>query len=162
MYQYVEGLALEVQSMSNIFASRLRSNRSPIHTAKEFRFNDQLYSEHNALVSALVAFESILPPLDDPWGIEPFESLSLINPHLIIAHTTYHGSRLILHSLRAKEDLSSRLKVLAAAESLVALCSQLRGARGLRRVHAPLILLVSDLPYLRAPATSRYRSLKAL
>lgn len=121
---------------------------------EEFGFNDQLRSEQDALVSALVAFESILPPLDDPWGIEPFESLSLINPRLIITHTTYHGSRLILHSLRAKEDPSSRLKVFAAAQSLVGLCSQLRGARGLRRVHAPLILLVSVacLLYLLAPS----------
>lgn len=93
-------------------------------------------------MQAVSSLEALLPSLEDPWGIEPLEALSFVNPHLLVAHTVYHGSRLILYSLVTGKDPSTQLQVFTAAQSLVDLCSQVRGNRGVRRVQAPLILLV--------------------
>ncbi|KAF8319989.1 hypothetical protein DL93DRAFT_1920391 [Clavulina sp. PMI_390] len=77
--QYVEGLA---------------------HDVKENGL-ESYASQWDVLESAVANLAAILPSLDDPWRIEPFESHSFLNPHLLVAHLTYHGSLLVLHGLRA-------------------------------------------------------------
>ena len=122
-------------------------------------FSDRYRSKYLALQSALSSFETLLPPLSDPWGIEPFESISPINPYLLVTHATYYGSLLLLHRLAADKDATARTALFEDALSLVNLCSQLRGTRGLRRMQGPLILIVR---YLHATIFSAHTFLKMI
>lgn len=84
----------------------------------------------------------MLPSLADTWGMEPLESITLTNPHLIIAHTTHYGSVLMFYSLTSTRDPWSRSQVFRAAQALADLCAKIRGSRGLHRVQGSLILIV--------------------
>jgi hypothetical protein len=90
----------------------------------------------------LNSFHAQLPSLLDDYDTEPFEGLSLINIYLVVAHTTYHGSVLLLYSLTAAEDHRSRAYVFDAARSLAELCAQFRGRDGLQRVRGFIVPLV--------------------
>lgn len=74
--------------------------------------------------------------------MEPLESITLTNPHLIIAHTTHFGSVLMFYSLTSARDPWSRSQVFRAAQALVDLCVKIRGSKGLHRVQGSLILIV--------------------
>lgn len=93
-------------------------------------------AEFQALEAVFKVFHRMLPSLLDSRGLAQFEVFSLVNPHLLIAHTTYHGCLLLLHSLTAEKDARSRAQQFEAARSLASLFSQIRGSRGLRRVRA--------------------------
>lgn len=104
--------------------------------------------ECNALIVILPIFQSMLPSLLDNKGLEQFEALSLVNPHLVIAHTTYHGCVLLLYSILSsinQEDTRARGVQFEAARSLADLYAQIRGARGITKVRSFVLPMVSTL-----------------
>lgn len=111
----------------------------------------ELEAQVIVLSQALTSHSMHLPSLLDTWGLEPFESISRINPIMIFGHINYYGCAMLLYSLTAKKDLRARAKVVDAARALAELCPQLRGERGIRRVHGSLLLIVcasSDRDYI--------------
>jgi len=106
------------------------------------RDSDEVAADFAALEAALHSFHEQLPSLLDHYDTAPFEGLSLINIYLVVAHTTHHGSVLLLHSLSAAEDSRSRAYVFDAARSLTELCAHFRGKDGLQRVRGFIIPLV--------------------
>ena len=129
------------------------------------RANSQDFqSEFYALETALQKFHRALPSLLDNEGLERFEVFSLINPRLLIAHTTYHGSVLLLYSISIRrkdgdegdnddDDRRSRARVFEAARSLAEIFARIRGARGLRKVRGFVLPIVRDL-HTFSPHTS--------
>lgn len=95
-----------------------------------------------SLEAALNSFHARLPSILDNIDTEPLEGLGLINPYLVVAHTTYHGSALLLHSLSAATDPRSRECMFEVARSLAVLCSQLRRGMGVQRVRGFVIPIV--------------------
>lgn len=98
-----------------------------------------------------------MPSLLDNERLERFSVLSLINPRLLIAHTTYHGSVLLLYSISIHgkdgdegnndddDDSRSWARVFEAARSLAEIFARIRGARGLRKVRGFVFPMVPDL-----------------
>lgn len=93
----------------------------------------------------------MLPSLLDSKGLEQFEVVSLVNPHLVIAHTTYHGCILLLYTVIAsveKDNTVARAQSFEAARSLAELFGQIRGAKGVTRARNFV------LPMVRVPVTA--------
>lgn len=90
--------------------------------------------EFEALKGALEAFHRTLPSLLDNRGLVGYEAVSLVNPHVVIAHTSYHGSVLLLYSLFAEQDAGARGQVFEAARSIADVCAAMRGSKGLQKV----------------------------
>lgn len=149
LYERVERLAFQVTGMNKIHRYQLASI-TPVKltlsiTANGNRFTDELRDEYNTLKSALMIFHSSLPPFSDTRGIKPFEAVSIFNPHILLAHTTHHGSVLILHGLMASTDPEARAMVMESAKALADICSRVRGGRGIRRVQGFLVPVVRFL-----------------
>lgn len=106
-------------------------------------FSTALRSEYVSLKGALANYHASLPPFSDTRGIKPYEAVSIFNPHILLAHTTHHGSVLLLHGLMAGEDAEARAKVMESAKALADICSRIRGERGIRRVQGFLVPVVS-------------------
>ena len=106
-------------------------------------FSTALRSEYFSLKDALANYHASLPPFSDTRGIKPYEAVSIFNPHILLAHTTHHGSVLLLHGLMAGEDAEARAKVMESAKALADICSRIRGERGIRRVQGFLVPVVS-------------------
>lgn len=141
LYERIERFAFETQSMSQPSFYLLIIDGLVVFNKK--RDSDEVAANFAALEAALQSFHALLPPFIDDYDTEPFEGLSLINIHLVVAYTTYHGSVLLLYSLTAAEDHRSRASVFDAAKSLAELCAQFRGRDGLQRVRGFIIPLVS-------------------
>lgn len=85
-----------------------------------------------------------LPPQSDTWGIQEGETLGRLNPVVIYRHMNYHGCVMLLYSLKAKTDVRARKKVAGAARTLAKLGPSLKGKRGLKLIHASLLLMVNS------------------
>lgn len=91
----------------------------------------------------LSALSVLLPPLGDTSGLDPLESISRISPRMISHHTNYHACVMLLHSLKAKDgDMRARSKMIESARALAELCPLIQGKRGLKPIHASLLLAV--------------------
>lgn len=112
---------------------------------------NELDVQISVLSQALTTHGVFLPSLLDSWGLEPFESVSRLNPMMIFGHVNYHGCVMLLHSLTAKKNPNSRAKVVGAARALAELCPQIRGEKGIRRVHGSLLLIVRCIEFARFP-----------
>lgn len=105
-------------------------------------FTDEYRLEYHLLKHELKSYHASLPPLSDTRGIKPFEAVSIFNPHILLAHTTHHGSVLLLHGLMTGEDPEARAMVIESAKALADICSKVRGGRGIRRVQGFLVPVV--------------------
>ena len=117
-------------------------------------FSASLRDEYFALKNALAEYHASLPPFSDTRGIKPYEAVSIFNPHILLAHTTHHGSVLLLHGLMAGENPEARAKVIESAKALADICWRIRGGRGIRRVQGFLVPVVSfgSLSFLLQPS----------
>lgn len=111
-------------------------------------FSDARRCEYHTLNYALQSFHASLPPLSDTRGIKRYEAVSIFNPHILLAHTTFHGSALLLHGLMAAEDPEAQAKVIESAKALADICSRIRGERGIRRVQGFLVPVVRIISFL--------------
>lgn len=100
-----------------------------------------------ALVSiyarALDTMSGSLPVPLDPWGVEQAGTLGALSPIMIYRHVSHHGCAMLLYSLTAKTDLNARKKAVGAAKALAELGTSIRGKRGLKPIHASLLLMVN-------------------
>lgn len=103
-------------------------------------------AEMTALVSiyarVLETLSGSLPSHLDPWGIEQ-GTFGTFSPVVIYRHINHHGCVMLLYSLTAKTDFKAREKVIAAARALAELGPLIRGERGLKPIHASLLLMVN-------------------
>lgn len=79
----------------------------------------------------------------DAWGLDELEMMGKITPHIIFHHINHHGCVMLLYTLTARTDMEARAKVIGAARTLAEFAPKIRGKRGLKRVHASLVLMVS-------------------
>lgn len=107
--------------------------------AAELAARFQIYSE------ALNRQRTSLPPWLDRWGVHPAETVSQLSPVVISRHMNHHGCVMLLYSLKAKNDMKAREKLVESARALAELGRIVRGKRGLKRMHASLLLMVSHL-----------------
>ena len=127
-------------------------------------YSPELRSEFHALETMLQRFHGMLPSLLDNVGLERFEVLSLINPHLVIAHTTYHGSMLLLYSIdirevddgdddddsvRTRTRSRAQARAFEAARSLAETFAQIRGAKGIQKIRGFILPMVRYLYHLK-------------
>lgn len=78
---------------------------------------------------------------------------------VIYRHTIHHGCMMLLYSLKAKSDLMAREKVIQAATALAQFGVLVRGKRGLKPVHASLMLMVSALCHANVLSVSYLMSI---
>lgn len=144
LYERVERLASQSRGKS---FSRNRFCRLTllIRCILDVLNSSEAQEELRALEAILPIFHKMLPSLLDSKGLEQYEVLSLVNPHLVNAHTTYHGSVLMLYTTLASvnQDARSRALQFEAARSLADLYAQLRGAEGMKKVRSFILPMVS-------------------
>lgn len=146
IYERVEGLAHMHQSKSR-FTLRTPSCQADLHCgASEGVPLSDLYDDFQILDTSLATLWTMLPPLHDRSGIQPYEAYSLMNPRLFGAHATYHGSVMLLNRLWADEDDKARERAFEAARSLANLCYHSRGVKGVRAIRAYALPIVRLVP----------------
>lgn len=91
------------------------------------------HNKFEAMSSVLSTFQEHIPPVDQKRS----------DPHLISAHVIYHGTVLLLHSLRADDNPDEHDRVFAAARSIVDLCSTIWTAGGTQVVRGYVLPSVS-------------------
>lgn len=148
IYERIERLALQPKgcySTQNVFSyNELTFLKLTTKFAESLR-TSEAQEELRALEEILPIFHKMLPSLLDNKYLEQFEILSLVNPHLVIAHTTYHGSMLLLYTVLSSvtKDARSRALQFEAARSLADVYSQLRGSQGIKRILSFILPMVS-------------------
>lgn len=106
---------------------------------------DDLEAQIAIFGQALASHHLALSPLFDSWGLDSSEFVSRLNPMMIFGHVNYHGCVMLLYSLTAREDMHARSKVIDSARALAEMCPQIRGLKGIRRVHGSFILIVCEI-----------------
>jgi hypothetical protein len=92
---------------------------------------------------AATALRELLPPLDDPVGLLPGETMSPVNHLLIRPHILLYAGSITLYNLSAHEDPKSYQRALRAALDMGALVRRIRGSSSLCMLHVPSIHIVS-------------------
>ncbi|KAF8309043.1 hypothetical protein DL93DRAFT_2231222 [Clavulina sp. PMI_390] len=72
----------------------------------------------------------------DKRGAQVLEALDSPYPQLLLAHPTLYGSGILLHGLRAHEDVEARRKMFKCIQALIDICDN---ARGSRRLHVAMV-----------------------
>ena len=106
--------------------------------------SDQFWAQFNSLASTLAEFQRTLPPPDDPWGLQPGETVSPVNPYLVYAHLCSHICTILLYNIVINHDPAAHQKVLDAAYSIAGLARHIRGPRGSPVIQTPFSLIVSE------------------
>ncbi|KAF8304931.1 hypothetical protein DL93DRAFT_2172870 [Clavulina sp. PMI_390] len=117
-----------------------------------------LNEEYTALAAQISFQQSSIPPLSDPTGLQAHEAVSNFNPHLLLVHITIYGSGMILHSVRADQDVEARRKMLQCVEGLLDVCEIVRGNKRLRRVQSGLLNAAHMMNAVRIVARELQRS----
>lgn len=95
------------------------------------------------LSAAIVTFQSVLPPLEDPIDLLPFEVTNYVNPHLLRAHTCTLRAIIELYNLTAEDDQKAYTKTLDAALMMAEIIRRTRGASGMQWIQLVNPFLVS-------------------
>ncbi|KAF8323981.1 hypothetical protein DL93DRAFT_64140 [Clavulina sp. PMI_390] len=110
------------------------------------------HAEYCSLKDQICFYHLRMPPLSDPCGLRPSESVSTLNPHLLVAHTTLYGSGMILHSLRSDTNSEARGHMLACARRLLEICEKIRGHARLFKVQTALMPMLHMMNAIRVVA----------
>ncbi|KAF8305126.1 hypothetical protein DL93DRAFT_2089763 [Clavulina sp. PMI_390] len=111
-----------------------------------------LREKYLALEYLVASYLAIVPPLPDLRKHQPVKPLSDVNINVLFAHTALNGSGLILHSLRAGDDLEARRKMLGYMRALVDALEKIKEHRRLHRVQTGLISMVHIMNTIRIVA----------
>lgn len=110
--------------------------------------------EFNTIRTELVVFALELPPLTSNASLQPWESVALVNPHLIAVHVIYNGVLILLYNIvvvlhERGKDLhgvkveEARKKMLEGSQGLVEISSNIRRKHTIHAFHVNVILFVS-------------------
>lgn len=152
VYERIEQLARRTECRS---ASRRTDAIIPHELTLSFSFSSshrlvlfpaELDVQFSIYSQTLDVIGASVPPLLDTWGLDESETLGKLNHVIIYGHIHHHGCVMLLYSLKAKTDMRARAKVIGAARTLAELGLFMRGKKGLKRLHASLLLMVSIFP----------------
>ncbi|KAF8323982.1 hypothetical protein DL93DRAFT_59946 [Clavulina sp. PMI_390] len=105
--------------------------------------------DFQALSAKISDCRDSIPPLSDPRGLGPLETVSNFNPHILLAHATLYGSGLILYKLRSDQDPEAKRHLIQCVRDLVNVCDKVRGQRRLRKVQTALLSMLHMMNGIR-------------
>lgn len=70
-----------------------------------------------------------------------------LSPMVVYGYIHHHGCVMLLYGLKANTDMRARAKVIGAARTLAELGLLIKGKKGLKRMHASLLLMVNPIHF---------------
>lgn len=104
-----------------------------------------MWSQFNTISNAIGTLRSQLPPIEDPRGLQPLETVGRANPELAHSHIELLAAAILLsNAVRDVPELGGAEGALEAASRMAGLVKKIRGDGPLAPIHAPISLLVSQ------------------
>jgi hypothetical protein len=105
--------------------------------------NSDHWDTFNAISNTVQIFRTQIPPIDDPSGLQPPETVGRANPEIAHAHMELLAAFILLsNSVLIVPQYDGAAQALEAASSMATLVKRVRGDSPLPQIHAPISLLV--------------------
>ena len=148
------GVSALARSYQNILESLILTSVEFKDTATGGLRGERL-KEFYTIRAELVAYGLGLPPLTSDIGLETWESVASVNPHLISIYVIYNGTLVLLHNIvvtlhEQEKNLygvkvpDARNQMLEGAQGLVNVASNIKREHTIHAFHVNVILFVSQ------------------